>query len=201
MLDDERGFEGLPGSRVRARRSVVIPVSAAYGVRFAHKSPSPCSKSFKQDDHIPDLLAFHPSVRFIEDPLYLSGKIILQDKASCFPAHILAPPARNDAVVIDATAAPGNKTSHLCAIMQNKGKVSLAFGIYPQVAIHGTICDLTQLYAFERDRKRFSTLKTMLSKAHCTNVEAVNSDFLTVSPNDTNFGRATHMYVSIRPST
>ncbi|KAI0711953.1 S-adenosyl-L-methionine-dependent methyltransferase [Cerioporus squamosus] len=133
--------------------------------------PLASPKSFKQDEHIPDLLAFHPSVRFIEDPLYLSGKIILQDKASCFPAHILAPPARNDAVVIDATAAPGNKTSHLCAIMQNKGK----------------------LYAFERDRKRFSTLESMLSKAHCTNVEVVNSDFLTISPNDADFGRATHI--------
>ncbi|KAI0749481.1 S-adenosyl-L-methionine-dependent methyltransferase [Daedaleopsis nitida] len=118
------------------------------------------SKSFRRDDHIPDLLAFHPSTRFIDDPLYSTGKIILQDKASCFPAHILAPPARDDAVVIDATAAPGNKTSHLCAIMRNKGK----------------------LYAFERDRKRFSTLKNMLSKAHCDNVEAVNSDFLNISP-------------------
>ena len=77
-----------------------------------------------QDQHIPNLLAFHPSVRFTEDPLYISGKIILQDKASCFPAHVLSPPARENAVVIDATSAPGNKTSHLCAIMQNKGKVS-----------------------------------------------------------------------------
>ncbi|RPD61175.1 S-adenosyl-L-methionine-dependent methyltransferase [Lentinus tigrinus ALCF2SS1-7] len=141
----------------------------AQGYELGDPLSSP--KSFKQDDHIPDLLAFHPSARFVDDPLYLSGKIILQDKASCFPAHILAPPARDNAVVIDATAAPGNKTSHLCAIMQNKGK----------------------LYAFERDRKRFSTLKTMLSKAHCTNVEAVNSDFLTISSSDPKFGRATHI--------
>ena len=81
------------------------------------------SKCFKEDKHIPNLFAFHPSIRFTEDPLYLSGKIILQDKASCFPAHILSPPSHDGALVIDATAAPGNKTSHLCAIMQNKGKV------------------------------------------------------------------------------
>ncbi|KAL7279085.1 hypothetical protein ACG7TL_006923 [Trametes sanguinea] len=133
--------------------------------------PLASSKAFKQDDHIPDLFAFNPSVRFTEDPLYLSGKIILQDKASCFPAHVLAPPARDDAVVIDATAAPGNKTSHLCAIMQNKGK----------------------LFAFERDRKRFTTLKTMLSRAHCSNVEAVNSDFLTISPDDPKYIGVTHI--------
>ncbi|KAI0787816.1 S-adenosyl-L-methionine-dependent methyltransferase [Fomes fomentarius] len=133
--------------------------------------PLTSTKCIKRDEHIPDLLAFHPSTRFTEDPIYLSGKIILQDKASCFPAHILAPPARDDAVVIDATAAPGNKTSHLSAIMQNKGK----------------------LYAFERDRKRFSTLENMLGKARCTNVEAVNSDFLTISPEDRKYGKATHI--------
>ncbi|KAI0329111.1 S-adenosyl-L-methionine-dependent methyltransferase [Cubamyces sp. BRFM 1775] len=133
--------------------------------------PLASSKAFKQDEHIPDLFAFHPNARFTDDPLYLSGKIILQDKASCFPAYVLAPPARDDSVVIDATAAPGNKTSHLCAIMQNKGK----------------------LFAFERDRKRYSTLKNMLSKAHCSNVEAVYADFLTTSPNDEKFRGVTHI--------
>ncbi|OJT13761.1 25S rRNA (cytosine-C(5))-methyltransferase rcm1, partial [Trametes pubescens] len=138
---------------------------------YEEGDPLTSSKAFKRDEHIPDLFAFHPSVRFTDDPLYLSGKIILQDKASCFPAHVLAPPACDDAVVIDATAAPGNKTSHLCAIMQNKGK----------------------LLAFERDRKRFGTLKTMLSKAHCSNVEAVNLDFLTALPDDPKFRGVTHI--------
>ncbi|TBU55314.1 S-adenosyl-L-methionine-dependent methyltransferase [Dichomitus squalens] len=138
---------------------------------YQEGDPLSFPKAFQQDQHIPNLFAFHPSVRFTEDSLYTSGKIILQDKASCFPAHVLSPPAREDAVVIDATSAPGNKASHLCAIMQNKGK----------------------LYAFERDRKRFSTLKKMLAKAHCNNVEAVNLDFLTVSPNDPKYGRATHI--------
>jgi 25S rRNA (cytosine2278-C5)-methyltransferase len=82
------------------------------------------SKGFAKDEHIPNLLLFHPQTQFHDDPLYKSGKIILQDKASCFPAIVLAPPASNNAVVIDATAAPGNKTSHLSALMQNKGKVN-----------------------------------------------------------------------------
>ena len=88
------------------------------------------SQEFQRDQHIPNLLAFHPSIRFTEEPLYLSGKLILQDKASCFPAHILSPPSDDNAVVIDATAAPGNKTSHLCAIMQNKGKVCCCYTLY-----------------------------------------------------------------------
>jgi 16S rRNA C967 or C1407 C5-methylase (RsmB/RsmF family) len=84
----------------------------------------PRSKGFAKDTHVPDLLSFSPTVQFHDDPTYKSGKIILQDKASCFPAIVLAPPARDNAVVIDATAAPGNKTSHLSALMQNKGKVA-----------------------------------------------------------------------------
>jgi len=123
------------------------------------------------DDHIPTLLAFHPSVRFHEDESWSSGRIILQDKASCFPAAVLSPPAEDGAYVIDATAAPGNKTTHLSALMQNRGK----------------------LFAFERDKKRFATLRTMIAKAHCTNVEPINTDFLTTDPSDERFGRVTHI--------
>jgi putative methyltransferase len=80
------------------------------------------SGGFAHDEHIPDLLLFSPQTRFHEDPVYHTGKIILQDKASCFPATVLAPDAAVGDV-IDATAAPGNKTSHLSALMHNKGKV------------------------------------------------------------------------------
>lgn len=80
-------------------------------------------RGFAIDEHISDLLLFPPDVQFSDDPLYHEGKIILQDKASCFPAFILAPPAQPGTAVIDATAAPGNKTSHLCALMHNQGKV------------------------------------------------------------------------------
>jgi 25S rRNA (cytosine2278-C5)-methyltransferase len=80
-------------------------------------------KEFYEDAHIPDLLAFHPSISFQTEPLYLNGLLILQDKASCLPAALLSPPQSDKTIVIDATAAPGNKTSHLSSLMGNKGKV------------------------------------------------------------------------------
>ncbi|KAL4066705.1 S-adenosyl-L-methionine-dependent methyltransferase [Scleroderma citrinum] len=138
---------------------------------FKLSSPFSSDKAFARDDHIPDLLSFNPQCQFHDDICYTSGKIILQDKASCFPSTVLAPPAKEDSVVIDATAAPGNKTSHLSALMANKGK----------------------LYAFERDQRRFRTLKTMLNKAGCKNVEPVNMDFLTVDPINSKYAKATHI--------
>ncbi|KAF8150771.1 S-adenosyl-L-methionine-dependent methyltransferase [Crassisporium funariophilum] len=138
---------------------------------FVLSDPFSSKKGFTKDPHVPNLLSFSPHSNFQDDPLYKTGKIILQDKASCFPAIVLSPPASDDAVVIDATAAPGNKTSHLSALMKNRGK----------------------LYAFERDRKRFSTLKMMLAKARCTNVSPINEDFLTIDPFDPQFNSATHI--------
>ncbi|KAI6133536.1 S-adenosyl-L-methionine-dependent methyltransferase [Pisolithus croceorrhizus] len=131
---------------------------------FKLTDPFSSDKAFARDEHIPDLLIFHPQCQFHDDVCYTTGQVILQDKASCFPATVLAPPATDDSVVIDATAAPGNKTSHLSALMANMGK----------------------LYAFERDQKRYRTLKAMLNKAGCKNAEAINVDFLTVDATDPN---------------
>ncbi len=81
------------------------------------------SKAIYWDPHISDLLAFDPSVSFQNNPAYLDGRLILQDKASCLPAFLLAPPIHEKTHAVDATAAPGNKTSHLSAVMCNIGKV------------------------------------------------------------------------------
>ena len=79
--------------------------------------------SIQKDEHVSDLLLFHPSTSFEDDEAYKKGQIILQDKASCFPAVILDPPGKDNSYVIDATSAPGNKTTLLSALMKGKGKV------------------------------------------------------------------------------
>ncbi|KAL1732081.1 S-adenosyl-L-methionine-dependent methyltransferase [Schizophyllum commune] len=133
--------------------------------------PFASTSNFQRDAHVPDLLLFSPKKAFHDDAAYKSGKLILQDKASCFPPLALNPPASTKATVIDATAAPGNKTTYLSALMGNKGK----------------------LFAFERDKRRFQTLKTMVAKAACKNVTPVNADFLTIDPNDETYRGVTHI--------
>ncbi|XP_060752332.1 probable 28S rRNA (cytosine-C(5))-methyltransferase [Tachysurus vachellii] len=115
-------------------------------------------KVFMRDLHFRDILVFSAKMDFHDHFLYKAGHIILQDKASCLPAYLLDPPVGGH--VIDACAAPGNKTSHLAAIMKNKGK----------------------LFAFDLDAKRLSTMSTLLLRAGVTCHRLANEDFLKVDP-------------------
>ncbi|KAI5128044.1 28S Rrna (Cytosine-C(5))-Methyltransferase [Manis pentadactyla] len=74
-------------------------------------------KRFLLDPLLPELLVFPVQTDLHQHPLYQAGHLILQDKASCLPAMLLAPPP--GAHVIDACAAPGNKASHLAALLKN----------------------------------------------------------------------------------
>ncbi|CAG8472481.1 2174_t:CDS:10 [Paraglomus occultum] len=129
-------------------------------------------QTIKRDVHIPELLVFPPNTDLHDHGLLLSGHIILQDKASCFPAYILSPP--KDAHVIDACAAPGNKTTHLSAIMKNTGKI----------------------WAFDIDRKRLDLLKTLTERAGY--IEAIHCSFLNVDPKDDKFANVE--YILLDPS-
>jgi putative methyltransferase len=80
-----------------------------------------------RDEHLPYLLVVPPGLKNLhEHKLVTSGSVILQDKSSCFPAHALAqalkPSSFYPCDVLDATAAPGNKTTQLAALL-GKGKV------------------------------------------------------------------------------
>jgi len=90
----------------------------------------------------PFLQVFGAGTDLHDHSLVTNGKAILQDKASCFPAHALRP--AKGAHVIDACAAPGNKTSHAAAMLgAGKGRV----------------------YAFEVDPRRCRLLNSRMEQA------------------------------------
>ncbi|EFJ46755.1 hypothetical protein VOLCADRAFT_62249, partial [Volvox carteri f. nagariensis] len=108
---------------------------------------------------LPDLLALPPGTDLHDHPLVTRGSVVLQSKASCMPARALAP--EPGWTVVDCCAAPGNKTTHLAAIMKNQGRV----------------------LAFDKDPRRLARLKANASLVGATScVEARLADFLSLDP-------------------
>ncbi|XP_057335369.1 28S rRNA (cytosine-C(5))-methyltransferase [Microplitis mediator] len=112
--------------------------------------------SFIQDFHLRELFAFAAGTHFYDHDGYKSGAIVLQDKASCLPAHLLNPPTGS--VVLDMCAAPGMKTTHLAAIMQNEGKI----------------------YSVERNERRYQVLCDLIQSSGANIVTTINADSLTI---------------------
>lgn len=114
-----------------------------------------------KDKYIQNLYGVSPKERITKSIAYDKGHLIIQDRASCFPASILNPGPAD--VVIDACAAPGNKTTHLAA----------------HVGLPGSIT------AFEKDVRRSNILKMMVKKAGAESIVSVNvGDFTHSNPED-----------------
>ncbi|EFX00368.1 nol1 nop2 sun domain containing protein [Grosmannia clavigera kw1407] len=132
------------------------------------------------DDNVPDLVAVpvstssaaSPTVDPTRSDAYRSGAIIFQDKASCFPAYLLDPASvfddDQDVDLVDACAAPGNKTSHLAALTR------------PLLLERPRPC----IFAFEKDPRRAKTLQSMLQTAGALDLTTIGAaqDFLQVDP-------------------
>lgn len=121
------------------------------------------------DPHVPNLMAITPGHDLSKTEAYMSGKIILQDKASCFPAYLLDPRSE-DGDVIDACAAPGNKTTHLASILHSH---TPEFESREQT-----------IFAFEKDARRAQTLEKMVRIAGAKNMTRIGlgQDFLQADP-------------------
>lgn len=127
-------------------------------VRETHSHSKP--KVFALDAHIEPLLALPATVSLPTISAYQDGRLLAQDKASCMPAWVLLTPVLADAEeglleekgkgkgvrVLDATAAPGNKTTMAAALVADE-------------RINGRVV------ACERDQGRFKVLKDMLKRA------------------------------------
>lgn len=87
-----------------------------------------------------------------------ASKLKIQSFESCMPVWFLKP--KENSILIDATAAPGNKTTQASDMMKNTGKI----------------------HAFEKDSNRFQNLLKNVEEQGCTNIVGENKDFLTVDP-------------------
>ncbi|KAJ1953136.1 hypothetical protein EC988_003164, partial [Linderina pennispora] len=125
-----------------------------------HRAMPPKARKFMRDPDLSDVLVFPPGTDLHDHPLYVNGSVILQDKASCMPAHVAQPVAGSQA--LDACAAPGNKTSHMVSLMHNKGRV----------------------FAFDMDRYRLDTLVKLTGNAGCKTITPECMSFLDVDPWD-----------------
>ncbi|KAI9838052.1 MAG: hypothetical protein M1819_006206 [Sarea resinae] len=164
---------------------------------------APTDRLLHVDRHIPNLLALPPGADLSATPAYKQGHIIFQDKASCFPAYLLDPQADEDedeneneneneddgdgngnGDVIDACAAPGNKTSHIAAILSERPSNSRKSGRKSKAGP-------SKVWACERDKTRATTLQKMIARAGATDMVTVKpgQDFLRLDPHDPTFAR------------
>jgi putative methyltransferase len=144
--------------------------------------------AFGEDPLVGGLLFFRPGTNLHGHPLVKSGALISQDRASCLSAVCLLPmPAGNETHAMDATSAPGNKTTHVAALI----------GRGPHAKV----------FAFDRDPESeplarcttplssccvvawlpcagFKTLQRMVRAAGATHVQCTLSDFRKVDPQD-----------------
>jgi 25S rRNA (cytosine2278-C5)-methyltransferase len=151
-------------------------------------------RSYVRDPNVHDLLATNASSKDITNfQSYKSGNIVLQDKASCFPAHLLLNSTPQITVlkdcivegdVLDGFAAPGNKTSHLASILATRANTGSP----------NAICKRA-VFGCERDAKRSKTLEAMLARAGAGSMVEVlaKQDFLALAPEDSKFSNVTHL--------
>ncbi|KAI9709110.1 MAG: hypothetical protein M1820_003556 [Bogoriella megaspora] len=132
------------------------------------------------DDNVRNLVAIPASHDFTSHPAYRQGRLIFQDKASCFPACLLNP-QETDGDIIDACAAPGNKTTHLAALLDEESFLddeSFVVDEVNQKRLGRTI------FACDRDGERLVTLSKMVAKAaRGKNINILaRQDFLELNP-------------------
>ena len=133
------------------------------------------------DPNIPDLLAVTPGVDFTKSPAYKNGEIILQDKASCFPAYLLVGNGEDwEGDLVDGCAAPGNKTTHLASLLAKQG---------PKKSLQRK----RHIFSMDASPARSKTLQKMVSAAGANDIVTIlaGQDFLALNPSDSRFSNVT----------
>mmetsp|Transcript_852 Transcript_852/g.1863 ORF Transcript_852/g.1863 Transcript_852/m.1863 type:complete len:592 (-) Transcript_852:40-1815(-) len=150
------------------------------------------------DRHVPDLLVLSPSIssQLHNHDLVKSGKIVLQDKSSCFSALVLAHGSRSSSTTglgdyIDACAAPGNKTSHLAALVSKELSGKQTKKEKKRRNTNNNI--KSEIFAFDRSSKRVKILRDRLGAmvpdddAMRVHMNPLHQDFLSADASDGRF--------------
>ncbi|KAI1835464.1 hypothetical protein DTO027I6_2845 [Penicillium roqueforti] len=134
------------------------------------------------DPNIPDLVAVPFGADFTASSAYKNGEIILQDKASCFPAYLLlgdrGPGDPWEGDLVDGCAAPGNKTTHLASLLAKQQK--------------GNKNSRQIIFSMDASITRSRTLQKMVGLAGADSVTVLQGqDFLALDPEDEQFEKVT----------
>ncbi|KAI9372619.1 S-adenosyl-L-methionine-dependent methyltransferase [Aspergillus egyptiacus] len=144
-------------------------------------------KKMRIDPHIPDLIAVAPGVDFSSSPAYRNGEVILQDKASCFPAYLLLGDTWDqEGDLVDGCAAPGNKTTHMASLLY-KAHNNASSSSKKKRAIP------SHVFSMDASAVRAKTLQKMVSTAGADPIVTVlqGQDFLALDPTDPRFQNVT----------
>jgi len=146
------------------------------------------------DEHVPDLLVLSPTItsRLYDHDLVKSGKIVLQDKSSCFSALVLVHGCGHNQTAgdyIDACAAPGNKTSHLAQLVSKQISASkdesTSLTTQSKKKRKKNNTPKAGIYAFDRSSARVKILKNRLG-----DIVPGNDDFAEMHPLHQDFLKA-----------
>lgn len=133
------------------------------------------------DPNIPDLVAVPYGIDFTSSTAYKNGEIILQDKASCFPAYLLLGDMRTawKGDLVDGCAAPGNKTTHMASLLAKGNTKKAKTKAKPK----------NHIFSMDASTPRSKTLQKMvaLAKADSTVTVLPGQDFLALDPADPQF--------------
>eukprot|EP00946_MAST-07B_sp_MAST-7B-sp1_P003050 g3050.t1 len=185
-----------PTAATLTTKTTIRPLTAEK-IKSLESNPATAKPSL--DPHVRNLLRF-PSGRDLHNhPLVKNGSLILQDKSSCFSAQVLAdsllsetrPERRNFACMdmIDACAAPGNKTSHLASLVSLMCRQGVCTSASPSSATEPA---LPTIYAFDKSPPRLQVLQRRMREAGADHiVKSSLQSFLEVDPSDPKYERTT----------